>query len=80
MGPCRFSSYRGPDRIRTGAFTLRGWCPRPLDDGIRWCIAAVNSILPLGFRSTGVHRLPARREGFEPPTICLEDSCSVQLS
>ena len=24
---------RTPNGIRTRAFTLKGWCPRPLDDG-----------------------------------------------
>ena len=25
--------YRTPNGIRTRAATLKGWCPRPLDDG-----------------------------------------------
>ena len=26
-------NYRTPNGIRTRAATLKGWCPRPLDDG-----------------------------------------------
>ena len=27
-----------------------------------------------------IHHIMARFEGFEPPTYCLEGSCSIQLS
>ena len=30
---------RTPNGIRTRAATLKGWCPRPLDDGGLYCIA-----------------------------------------
>ena len=33
----RLRSLGTPNGIRTRAATLRGWCPRPLDDGGWWC-------------------------------------------
>ena len=33
--PLTCSFARSPNGIRTRVFTLRGWCPRPLDDGAK---------------------------------------------
>jgi hypothetical protein len=35
--PLTSQFVRSPNGIRTRVATLRGWCPRPLDDGARGC-------------------------------------------
>jgi hypothetical protein len=57
-GGRRVRVFGTPDRIRTGVTTLKGWDPRPLDDGGG-----------LG-RDRACGRLPARRPtlGFVPPS------------
>ena len=60
-------SAGSPNGVRTRVSTLRGWCPRPLDDGTSAAIVptGLGSVISLLLGATGV--LPAHGRGHLAP-------------
>ena len=54
-----------PNGIRTRAATLKGWCPRPLDDGGLYCLHSVRCVVGL--------------PGFEPGTSASRTQRATKL-